>query len=192
MLAITPFVLAWFYTAISLLNEDWNWIPMPNTITQTAEEICTYWGLFGIIVGSAACLAAAIYWNARLWMLRFLRKAICSIPFLNHAIGLSVGDDDPYWQYNPVTDAWEYESDKLSFLASLPLSIIRSIIKFVFNLIVAIGIPVVSPIIIALAMAYIPDLVNDSHVALLGVGAVMFVGTVFMYIIHPILSFKHD
>ena len=193
MLVLTPLVIAWTYVAIALIKQDWNWVPTPDAGGSKIVEICVYCGLIGLIIGLAALMAAIIYWNARLWMLHFVLRAIGSLPFLSEVAELTAEDPNGKWRWDAEIDEWYYDGiDGLPFFVAIPLAIIGSIIRFTLNLIIAIGIPVASPLILLIAMSYILDLVSNSHVALLGVGAVMFIGTVFMYIIHPILSFKHD
>ncbi len=192
MLAITPLVIAWCYVSIALLRNDWNWLYNHSVAASTVGIVIAYCGIIGIAIGLSAIMAAIIYWNGRLWMLKFLLKSLASIPFLGRAFALMADDDDAHFEYDDINDTWDYVGGGIPFPFSIIISIVVSAVKCVFNLIIAIGIPLISPLPVFMGLGYITELARGSYFAVFGIGLLMFLATVFMFIVHPILSFKYD
>jgi len=206
MAGIMVLLFAWDYVSVALLSGDWNWFAIDF---YSGEQVMGTIGLVGVTLLVNTILAFCVYWNARIWMLPCLLKSVLyllgAIPIVNRLIPESVRSGwfdsisavaepayEGYWHYDPDF-GWEYDDGRLPFFIAIPLGIIGAVLKGVFksviNLIAAIGIPFLSPILMLLGLAGIMALLPAAG-GFMAAGVVCLAIVVFVYIVIPVVTFR--
>lgn len=219
MAGIMILVIAWSYISVALLANDWHWFTGNLEIPFNAQGISLVVGLVGGIPLVALAVAFGIYWSARLWMLPCLGKAVIrllgAIPLVNlllsgslfsgffgTLVDLVAPEDEGFWIYDPDW-GWEYDDGSVCILIALPLTILVTILKSLFmsainlagavlNLLSAIGLPVLCPILTLLAMEAVSMLMEISPLLLTLVGLLCLALVAFVCVIHPVVSYRRN
>ena len=76
-------------------------------------------------------------------------------------------------------------------LLCLLLALVWTAIRFIFFMLLGLGVIAASPLLALGATAWVIELVNEGTFAILGIGAAMFVGSILLLIVHPILCFLY-
>lgn len=210
MLIPLGFVLLWTYVLIALLSNDWLWVK-PNF---AKEGFLNSFSLMTAMCGILTLLSVAIYWNARIWMVPFVASGfmhlIGAIPLVNLLIPADLrhswfdnicdlaSPDGDYVikEYDEYGFLINVDDGSLPLLIAIPLGIIGSLLSGVFNFILlllgGIGIPLLSPAILLILLQLVDNLLGISAAGGLCVGLVGLLATVFLFVVHPIVSYKID
>lgn len=212
LLMLIPFflVIAWTYVLFALLKGgDWTWYTSPATQRDLSD-----WYTVGMLLGLLTGLAVAIYWNARAWMLPYIIGAFLNllgaiplvnlfIPFdmrhswLDSICDLVSPEEITVTRYYDSAGRFMYElSDELPFIIAIPLGIITSVLGgvlgFVLNILAALAIPVFSPIILVVILQILSNLLVSLPAVSYTLGIIGMLTPVFLFIVHPVISFKID
>ncbi len=210
MVGIMILIIGGSLLALGALGATWEDSYFGGIEQYDLEAISVLIGLVGGVLLVSMLMSLAIYWNARIWMLPCLIKAVLhligAIPIVNllipdglrsswfgHIESMAEPAYDGYWSYDPDW-GWEYDDGSLPFFIAIPLGIITAVLKGVLaclgNLLAAIGIPLLTPVVLLLTLGGMGALGEYSPVLLLLAGLVFIAITVFVCIIHPIISFR--
>ena len=195
---------------IALLSNDWLWVK-PDF---AKEGFLNSFSLLSAGAGILTLLAVAIYWNARKWMLPMTASAFLhllgSIPLVNLLVPADLrhswfenicelnSPDGDYVikEYDEYGFLINVDDGSLPLLIAIPLGIITSLVSGIFNFIIlllgGIGIPLLSPVILLALMQLEDNLLAISPVGGFFVGLVGLLSAVFLFIVHPIVSYKID
>lgn len=200
---------AWSYVAISLMTGSWVWFsPEQSDVTDPGKLTGNIAGilLMLVLVGVAGILT---YWNAKKWMLPYLKKSgqyfLGAFPFLNKLVPEdkvnSWGDkiDELNAPGDTITTYYDekgklYSDDgRMPKIFAIPLGILIALGKglglSLVNLIAAIGIPLFSPLMVVLSLIVTQLLVNWSHTAALIVSITLMVAALAVFAVQPAIAF---
>lgn len=205
-LGITAVLIAWSYVAISLLTSNWDWFSADES--QTANSLITV-VCFSLMFACVAIAGILTYWNAKKWMLPCLKRSglylLGAIPFVNLLVPAEMMNS--WWEEidllntsdGTVTTYYDrfgklYSTDgSMPLIFAIPLGIIIALFKgvgmSVLNLLAAVGIPVLSPILLFLGMIAAQLLIDWSNTAAMIIAIVAVLAVVLVLVAHPIIIF---
>lgn len=207
-LGISILITAWMYVFFALTSKDWAWLSFDTEIL--ADPKLLWENIFGIMffIFVSAVAGVLTYWNAKKWMLSCLKKSglyfLGAIPLVNLLVPEEMRhswlDEIDYLRTpTTVTTYSDGLGDKFSvdngmvLILAIPLGLIRSLFKglglSVLNLIAAIGIPVLSPLFLILALIVITLLAEANLTAGVIVGFVCLFAVIALFVVHPIIAF---
>ena len=206
-LGITVVLVAWAYIAISLLTGNWDWFSAEESQDGNTQQFVITVVCFSLMFVGVAIAGILTYWNAKKWMLPCLKKSglylLGAIPFVNWLVPAEMMNS--WWEEiellnssdGTVTTYYDefgklYSTDgSVPLIFAIPLGIIKALFKgvgmCVLNLIAAIGIPVLSPILFLLGMIVAQLLINWSNTAAMIIAIVGVLAVVFVLIVHPVI-----
>ena len=182
MLGITPLILAWGYVLVKLGGNDWDWV---SVAIQNAKEdglVLEGIGICGMILGFTTIMSSIVYCNVRYWLWPCVKRAFS----LRCIIDAWQAD---YTFFDEDTLMWVWSSG--TKLLCLLLALVWTAIRFIFFMLLGLGVIAASPLLALGATAWVIELVNEGTFAILGIGAAMFVGSILLLIVHPILCFLY-
>ena len=206
-LGITVGLMVWVYIILSALTGNWNWFSPESKFFTDKKLLASNvvgFSLMFVCVAIAGCLT---YWNVKKWMIRYLKRSILYILGIIPFVNLLVPEEmmNSWWEEiqdlnssdGTVTtyyDRWGklYSDDgSIPLLLAIPLGIIKALLKgifcFVLNLIIAIGIPVFSPVLMVLGLIVAQLLVDWNITTALIIAVILVLVVVLMLVVHPIL-----
>lgn len=207
MLLISAAVLGYTVLLISLAGN----VVVHDITKMSGAELWNELALWGALVGILAALGAAIYYNAKNWMLVHLAKSLLcllgAIPIVNlfitpafrtswlgSIVDFASPDDSGYAIYIYDEHGFYLGKDdgSLPLIVAIPFGIIRALFiglgSFLWNLIIAIGIPLFSPIIAVVLLACVDALGGVALWAAILIGVLFVLGTLFAYVVQPVIS----
>lgn len=207
-LGITAVLIAWSYVAISLLTSNWDWFTLDERYFTDTKLLMSNIVGFSLMFVGVAIAGISTYWNAKKWMLSCLKKSglyfLGAIPLVNLLVPEEMRhswlDEIDYLRTpTTVTTYSDGLGDKFSvdngmvLILAIPLGLIRSLCKglglSVFNLVAAIGIPVLSPVLLVLGLIATQLLTDWNITAALIIAIIGVLAVVLVLIAHPIIIF---
>lgn len=209
MLIPAAFVLIWTCVLIAVLSRQTTWPPATELHGTTQELWCIFTGIAGV----TTLLAVAIYWNVRIWMLPFLVKSLLNligaVPIVNLLIGpkrrcswycamiaAAYHGADCKIEYHDNLRIFTGRHGLLISLLAAPLRTIRALVvgllQSAFYLVCAVGIPVLSPLLLLLPVSLLHRLIPISPTGTFAIGLLCLAVTLFLFVIHPLVSFLRN
>ncbi len=212
-LGITAVLIAWSYVAISLLTSNWDWFTLDESVVTDTKLLIGNVVGFSLMFVGVAIAGISTYWNAKKWMLPCLKKSglylLGAIPFVNLLVpeemmnswwseitDLTASDGTVTTYYDEFGKLYSTRDNGMWIVFAIPLGIIKALIKgvgmSVLNLLAAIGIPALSPILLLLGMIATQLLTDWNITAALIIAIVGVLAVVLVLIAQPIITFVKD
>lgn len=209
MLIPLVLVTAWSYVLFALIKDDWMWFTSPATLRDLSN-----WYTVGMLLGLLTGLAAGVYWNAVTWMIPCIVAAFLNLLGAIPIVNLLIPGDTRHSYFSAICDVaapatqtvtryydgagrFMYElDDRLPMILAIPLGIlvapVSGVLCFVMFLLAAIALPVLSPIILVVVLQLLNGLYLLYPPVGYALGIIGMLSPVFLFLVHPVISFKID
>lgn len=198
ILGCTLFCVAWMYVFVALVSNDWGFLTANAEPAKDSGEILTLIMGISALIFMFAVVGTLVYLNGKFWMVDHLGRswhAFLGIFGFIPVVRELNRPEDAVDELVIEGDGTTYViPDGLPMIVALPLGIlltlIKSLAKTAFWLVTAIGIPVLSPIIVSIGAAGLSYLF-DLQGVLTTIGTVLAaLVSLFLLIGVPIIGFK--
>ncbi len=203
-LGLTLLLCIWSYIIFALISKDWT----PFTFYKS-QLLVNLIGLSFMFI-FAAIAGIATYWCAKKWMLACLKRSglyfVGAIPFVNLLVPADVmsswweeidtlnSSDGTVTTYYDAFGKLYSTNGSIPLILAIPLGIIKALFKglgmSLVNLFFAIGIPVLSPILVILGMILTGLLAEWNSAIALIIALILVVAVLAVFVAHPIVVFK--
>jgi len=197
LLGISVGILLWFYVFAALMSKDWTWIKFDLSPLADPQERWEFVAESTFFVVLTAVVAVLIYWSAKKWMLNLLKRsgeAFLSAFLWGETIrNLNTADDTVEVEY--YSDGTkEVHDGKMPLIFAIPVGIVLTLLRgfglaLVFFL-GAVGLPLLSPALIAIGLAGIQALTSLYAVAVVIAGIIGVLVVVFFFIVQPVIALR--